>query len=235
MEHGVSGYRRGWRRGSHGASRACLARQPRSTRCIQGSCTSPRSEFHVLKILPHYEAIYHRLTRKSIACHRPLFNQLETALLSWHEDALTIIIDQAIPRSQRLMLEGWFLAWLGVGGARHETAGATDDRTFFLVFMAFWCWRSGCSRSFVANRKEMVHLTAQGMSVKAFNDLGRARFFIKDNIKKMEVVQRDPPSSCKTSTRVFGSWAVTHSSSPTSRTLFVGQATRQQTAAQLGY
>ena len=28
---------------------------------------------------------------------------------AWHEDALTIIIDQAIPRSQRLMLEGWFL------------------------------------------------------------------------------------------------------------------------------
>ena len=29
------------------------------------------------------------------------------------------------------------------------------------------------------------------MSVEnAFNDLGRARFFIKDNIKKMEVVQR---------------------------------------------
>ena len=59
---------------------------------------------------------------------------------AWHEDALTIIIDQAIPRSQRLMLEGWFLAWLGVGGATAmEMAGATgSDRNFFLVFMAFW-------------------------------------------------------------------------------------------------
>ena len=58
---------------------------------------------------------------------------------AWHEDALTIIIDQAIPRSQRLMLEGWFLAWLGVGGATAmEMAGATgSDRTFFLVFMVF--------------------------------------------------------------------------------------------------
>ena len=59
---------------------------------------------------------------------------------AWHEGALTIIIDQAIPRSQRLMLEGWFLAWLGVGGATAmEMAGATgSDRTFFLVFMTFW-------------------------------------------------------------------------------------------------
>ena len=40
-----------------------------------------------------------------------------------------------------------------------------------------------------------IRITAEGMSVKnAFNDLA-ARFFIKDNIKKMEVVQRDPAKS----------------------------------------
>ena len=68
---------------------------------------------------------------------------------AWHEDALTIIIDQAIPRTQQMMLEGWFLAWLGVGAATAmEMAGATgSDRTFFLIFMAFWAFlRSGCSR-----------------------------------------------------------------------------------------
>ena len=117
---------------------------------------------------------------------------------AWHEDALTIIIDQAIPRSQRLMLEGWFLAWLGVGGATAmEMAGATgSDRTFFLVFMAFWVFFAFRVLKVILWRRigrEMVRITAEGMSVKnAFNDLGRARFFIKDNIKKMEVVQRDP-------------------------------------------
>ena len=117
---------------------------------------------------------------------------------AWHEDALTVIIDQAIPRSQRLMLEGWFLAWLGVGGATAtEMAGTTgSDRTFFLVFMAFWVFFAFRVLKVILWRRigrEMVRITAEGMSVKnAFNDLGRARFFIKDNIKKMEVVQRDP-------------------------------------------
>lgn len=117
---------------------------------------------------------------------------------AWHEDALTIIIDQAIPRSRRLMLESWFLAWLGVGGATAmEMAGATgSDRTFFLVFMAFWVFFAFRVLKVILWRRigrEMVRITAEGMSVKnAFNDLGRARFFIKDNIKKMEVVQRDP-------------------------------------------
>lgn len=117
---------------------------------------------------------------------------------SWHEDALTIIINQGISRTQQLMLEGWFLAWLGVGGATAMEMGSAtgSDRTFFLIFMAFWAFFAFRVLKVIMWRRigrEMVRITAEGMSVKnAFNDLGRAQFFIKENIKKMEVIQRDP-------------------------------------------
>ncbi|MBN31280.1 MAG: hypothetical protein CL845_04705 [Crocinitomicaceae bacterium] len=116
---------------------------------------------------------------------------------AWHENALTIIIRQRIPRSQQIVLEGWFFAWLCVGGATSmEMADATgSDRTFFLIFMAFWVFFAFRVLKVILWRrigKEMVRITAEGMSVKnSFNNLGRARFFVKNNIKKMEVIQRD--------------------------------------------
>ena len=59
---------------------------------------------------------------------------------AWHESSLTVIIAQHIPRTQRLMLEAWFLAWLFVGVASSvEFAEAVgSDRSFYLIFMAFW-------------------------------------------------------------------------------------------------
>lgn len=122
----------------------------------------------------------------------------ERITFAWHEDALTVIINQHIPRTQRMMLEGWFLAWLGVGAAvTMEMSNAIgNDRTFFLIFMAFWAFFAFRVLKVIAWRRtgrEMLRITSEGMSVKnAFGDLGRARFFLKENIKKMEVIQRDP-------------------------------------------
>lgn len=122
----------------------------------------------------------------------------ERITFAWHEDALTIIIDQRIPQPQLLMLQGWFLAWLGVGAATVLEMGnsAGSDRTFFLVFMAFWAFFAFRVLKVILWRRvgrEMIRVTSEGMSVKnAFGDLGRARFFLKGNIRKMEVIRRDP-------------------------------------------
>ena len=66
---------------------------------------------------------------------------------AWHEDALTIIIDQAIPRTQQMMLEGWFLA---VGRGRSDSGGdgrCHRERPYLLPrFLAFWAFAFRCSR-----------------------------------------------------------------------------------------
>lgn len=122
----------------------------------------------------------------------------ERVTYAWHESSLTVIIDQKIPNQQRLMLEGWLLAWLAVGVAMAiEMAGSTgSDRSFFLIFMAFWAFFAFRVLKVVLWRRigrEMVRITPEGMTVKnAFGDWGRARFFIKENIKKMEVIRRNP-------------------------------------------
>ena len=39
----------------------------------------------------------------------------------------------------------------------------------------------------------MIRIDAEGMSIKnAFGKYGKAKFFLKDNIKRMEVIKRDP-------------------------------------------
>jgi len=128
----------------------------------------------------------------------PIQSLGERVTYAWHESSLTVIIDQKIPSQQRLMLEGWLLAWLAVGVAMAiEMAGsAGSDRSFFLIFMAFWAFFAFRVLKVVLWRRigrEMVRITSEGMTVKnAFGDFGRARFFIKENIKKMEVIRRNP-------------------------------------------
>ena len=128
----------------------------------------------------------------------PIKSLGERITYAWHDDALTIIIGQRIPQSQLFMLQAWFLAWLGVGATTAMEMGQTtgSDRSFFLVFMAFWAFFAFRVLKVILWRRigrEMIRITAEGMSVKnAFNDWGRARFFLKDNIRKMEVIRRDP-------------------------------------------
>ena len=96
------------------------------------------------------------------------------------------------------MLEVWFIAWCGVGAATGlELAGASGgDRTFLIIFLSFWAFFFFRVLKVVLWRRigrEMIRVTAEGMSVKnGFKDFGKARFFIKENIKKMEVIRRDP-------------------------------------------
>lgn len=117
---------------------------------------------------------------------------------AWHAESLTVIIDQKIPSTQRMMLEGWFLAWIGVGLATALEMSRTADgeRPFFLIFFAFWTFFAFRVAKVVLWRRigrEMIRITAEGMTVKnAFGDWGRARFFIKENIQRMEVVRRSP-------------------------------------------
>jgi hypothetical protein len=35
----------------------------------------------------------------------------------WHEESLTVIIDQKISRTQQMMLDAWMLGWIFVGGS----------------------------------------------------------------------------------------------------------------------
>ena len=99
---------------------------------------------------------------------------------------------------QQIMLEVWFIAWCGVGAATGlELAGASGgDRTFLIIFLSFWAFFFFRVLKVVLWRRigrEMIRVTAEGMSVKnGFKDFGKARFFIKENIKKMEVIRRDP-------------------------------------------
>lgn len=117
---------------------------------------------------------------------------------AWHDDSLTIIISQEIPRMQQIMLEVWLIAWCGVGTAVGlEFSGAEgSERTFFLIFLSFWAFFFFRVFKVILWRRigrEMVRITAEGMSVKnAFLDFGKARFFMKENIKKMEVIRRNP-------------------------------------------
>jgi hypothetical protein len=122
----------------------------------------------------------------------------ERITYAWHDDSLTVIINQRIPKAQLFMLQAWLLAWLGVGAATALEMGKStgSDRTFFLIFMAFWAFFAFRVLKVILWRRvgrEMIRVSAEGMSVKnAFGDWGRARFFLKDNILKMEVMRRDP-------------------------------------------
>lgn len=117
---------------------------------------------------------------------------------AWHPDALTVIITQEIPKRQRVMLEAWFGAWLLAGGGFWQAwrmATTADERMFFMVCLAFWTYfafRVGKVVLWRRTGQEMIRVTADGVSIKnAFGTWGRAQFFLKDNIKRMEVVRRD--------------------------------------------
>jgi hypothetical protein len=117
---------------------------------------------------------------------------------AWHPDALTVIITQEIPRRQRLMLEVWFAAWLMAGagfGQAWRMATTADERMFFMICIAFWTYFAFRVGKVVLWRRmgqEMIRVNAEGVSIKnAFGTFGRAHFFLKDNIKRLEVVRRD--------------------------------------------
>lgn len=118
---------------------------------------------------------------------------------AWHPDALTVIIDQSIPPSQMRLLTFWLLAWYAVGTAfvySARVASTEDERMFIMISLAFWLYFAfRVTKVWVWRRvgREMLRVTADGVSVKdAFGNFGRARFYLMGNIKKLEVVRRDP-------------------------------------------
>lgn len=117
---------------------------------------------------------------------------------AWHSEALTIIIAQTIPKKQLNMLMAWAVGWMVVGGVFiGEWLNRTDDeRTFFSICLAFWAFfafRVGKVIWWRLQGQEMLRITSEGMSIKnAFGTIGKARFFLKENIQRMEVVRRDP-------------------------------------------
>lgn len=117
----------------------------------------------------------------------------------WHPDALTVIIDQSIPARQMRLLTFWLVAWYAVGAAfvhSARVASTEDERMFIMISLAFWLYFAfRVTKVWVWRRigREMLRVTADGVSVKdAFGNLGRARFYLMGNIKKLEVVRRDP-------------------------------------------
>lgn len=117
----------------------------------------------------------------------------------WHPDALTVIIDASIPAGQMRMLTFWLVAWYAVGAAfaySARVASTEDERMFIMISLAFWLYFAfRVTKVWMWRRigREMLRVTADGVSVKdAFGSFGRARFYLLGNIKKLEVVRRDP-------------------------------------------
>jgi hypothetical protein len=117
---------------------------------------------------------------------------------AWHDDSLTVIIDQSIPRAQQMMLDAWFVAWVIVGGSfgYAHSISQGDERKFLLICLAFWAFFAFRVLKVLAWRRvgqERIRVDVEGMSIKnAFGSYGKAKFFMKDNIKRMEVIRRDP-------------------------------------------
>ena len=64
----------------------------------------------------------------------------ERITFAWHDDALTVVINQKIPRSQQMALEAWMIAWIAVGvvffwSLMHATG---EERMFYSISSAFW-------------------------------------------------------------------------------------------------
>ncbi len=119
---------------------------------------------------------------------------------AWHEDALTVVIDQKIPKSQQLALEGWMTAWLLVGATFFWslTHSDGDERMFYSISLAFWTFFAfRVSKVILWRRKgnESIRIHAGSMSVKnAFGTTGRAQLFQTGNLQKMEVIRRESTS-----------------------------------------
>lgn len=117
---------------------------------------------------------------------------------AWHDAALTVIIDQKITKAQQMMLDGWMVGWLLVGGSFAIGYGTSrgDEQSFLMICLAFWAFFAFRVIKVIIWRrigKEMIRVDSQGMSIKnAFGSYGKAKFFMKNNIQRMEVIRRDP-------------------------------------------
>ena len=119
---------------------------------------------------------------------------------AWHDDSLTIGIEQTIPKPQQLALEAWMAAWFMVGGiflwSLSHSSG--EERMFYSIAMAFWtffAFRVGKVILWRRKGRESIRISPAGLSVKnAFGTLGTARVFPIQNLRKMDVIIRDPTS-----------------------------------------
>ena len=100
-----------------------------------------------------------------------------------HIDAITIVIDQTIPKGQQLALEMWIGAWVGLGGLIGYGAITFDgnDRTAFLVCLAFWSFFLVRILKVAFWRrigKEIIRVTPSHLMIKnAFKKRGKDRFY----------------------------------------------------------
>ena len=129
---------------------------------------------------------------------------------AWHPDALTIIVSQEIPKHQQRLLEAWLLAWglAGAGlGQAWRMADTPDEGMFFSICLAFWSYFAFRVSKVVLWRRrgrEMIRISAEGVSLKnAFGTFGRAQFFLKDNITRLEVIRRDETKFLQTLDQSF--------------------------------
>ena len=122
----------------------------------------------------------------------------ERITFAWHDDALTVVIDQKIPRSQQMALEAWMIAWIAVGviffwSLMHATG---EERMFYSISSAFWtffAFRVGKVILWRRKGSETIRIHTEGMSVKnAFGTLGKAQIFRLSHIQKMEIRRREP-------------------------------------------
>lgn len=114
-----------------------------------------------------------------------------------HSDAITIVIDQKIPKGQQLALEMWIGAWVGLGGLISYGAitFSGNDRTAFLVSLAFWgfffvrifkvaVWRR------IGN--EIIRITPTHLMIKnAFKKRGKDKFYKIKEVGKFEAEEEN--------------------------------------------
>lgn len=114
-----------------------------------------------------------------------------------HDTSLTVVITQEIKKTQRFAMEAWGIAWIAVGVAFavfYRTAPAGDGMYYAicLAFWAFFLFRVGKTILWRRIGREMIRVSADGISVKnAFGTRGRARHFLLANIKGLEVIPLD--------------------------------------------
>lgn len=109
-----------------------------------------------------------------------------------HIDAITIVIDQTIPKGQQLALEMWIGAWVGLGGLIGYGAITFDgnDRTAFLVCLAFWSFFLVRILKVAFWRrigKEIIRVTPSHLMIKnAFKKRGKDRFYSLPQVGKFD-------------------------------------------------
>lgn len=122
----------------------------------------------------------------------------ERITFAWHDDALTVVINQKIPRNQQMALEAWMVAWIAIGvvfcwSLVHSVG---EERMFYSISTAFWtffAFRVGKVILWRRKGNESIRIQKEGMSVKnAFGTLGKAQTFRLSHIQKMEIRRREP-------------------------------------------